>query len=58
MTDIVDPAIGALRADIAALALRTHVIEDQYATIIALLTELKAGAAGGPAKPSFVSKRG
>jgi hypothetical protein len=58
MTDIVDPAIGALRADIAALALRTHVIEDQYATIIALLTELKAGASAGPAKPSFVSKRG
>ncbi len=58
MTDIVDPAIGALRADLAALALRTHAIEDQYATIIALLTELKAGKSDGPAKPIFVSKRG
>ena len=58
MTDIIDPEIGALRADIAALALRTHVIEGQYATIIALLSDLKAGQLAGPAKPAFVSKRG
>lgn len=50
--------IQALRMDVGPLAARLEAIEGQCASIMTLLTALKAGQSEGPRKSEFIGKRG